>query len=146
MNQYIFESLSVVGYVVEEEDRVVHILASLPDSFQMLVTALEACPEVPKLEVVLERLMHEEKKLKEKSDQFRTPQDALFVRSKSGGPTCFNCGKIGHIQKFCNELKKKNEEEEIIRKLRNKMKKLVLCVTGADKVMTVIQIQMVLNA
>ena len=107
----IFESLSVVGYVVEEEDRVVHILASLPDSFQMLVTALEASPEVPKLEVVLERLMHEEKKLKEKSEQIRTPQDALFIRSKSRGPTCFNCGEIGHIQKFCPELKKKNEEE-----------------------------------
>ena len=55
----IFESLSVTGYVVEEEDRVVHILASLPDSFQMLVTALEASPEVPKLDVVLERLLNE---------------------------------------------------------------------------------------
>ena len=65
----IFESLSVTGYVVEEEDRVVHILASLPDSFQMLVTALEASPEVPKLEVVLERLQHEEKKLLEKSEK-----------------------------------------------------------------------------
>ena len=59
----IFESLSVVGYVVEEEDRVVHILASLPESYQMLVTALEANSEVPKLEVVTERLLHEEKKL-----------------------------------------------------------------------------------
>ena len=60
----IFEALSVVGYVVEEEDRVVHILASLPESFQMLVTALQASPEVPKLEIVAERLLHEEKKSK----------------------------------------------------------------------------------
>ena len=111
----IFESLSVVGHVVEEEDRVVHILASLPDSFQMLVTALEASPEVPRLEVVLERLMHEEKKLKEKSEQrSKHPEDALLVRSKpSGGPVCFYCGKNGHIKKFCEEWKKKNEEEEV---------------------------------
>ena len=62
----IFEALSVIGYVVEEEDRVVQLLATLPDSFRMLVTALEANPEVPRLEVVTERLLHEEKKIKEK--------------------------------------------------------------------------------
>ena len=104
----IFESLSVVGYIVHEEDRVVHILASLPDSLQMLVTALEACPEVPKLEVVLERLMHEEKKLKEKSEQrVKHPEDALLVRSRTGGPVCFYCGRQGHIKKFCDEWLKK---------------------------------------
>ena len=43
---------------VVEEDRVVHLLASLPDSFNMLVTSLEARPEVTKMEVVMERLLH----------------------------------------------------------------------------------------
>ena len=108
----IFDSLSVVGHVIEEEDRVVHILASLPESYQMLVTALEANPEVPQLEVVTERILHEEKKLKEKSGQRRPPEDALLVRSRSGGPVCFYCGQTGHIKKFCEEWKKKNEEEE----------------------------------
>ena len=112
----IFESLSVVGYVVEEEDRVVHILASLPESYQMLVTALEANSEVPKLEVVTERLLHEEKKLKEKAVGSgvgsQAPENALFVRSRTGGPVCFYCGQNGHIKKFCEEWKKKNEEDE----------------------------------
>ena len=110
----IFESLSVVGDAVEEEDRVVHILASLPESYQMLVTALEANAEVPKLEIVTERLLHEEKKLREKAAELgsRGPENALFVRSKSGGPVCFYCGQSGHIKKFCEEWKKKNEEEE----------------------------------
>ena len=58
----IFDSLAVIGYPVEEEDRVVHILTSLPESYNMLVTALEACPEVPKLEMVTERLLNEERK------------------------------------------------------------------------------------
>ena len=111
----IFESLSVIGHVVEEEDRVVHILASLPDSFQMLVTALEANPEVPKLEVVLERLQNEEKKLLEKSaadQQNKHPENALIVKSRNG-PICFYCGKNGHVKKFCEELRKKQEEEEM---------------------------------
>ncbi len=46
--------LSVVGDRIEEEDRVVHLLASLPDSFNMLVTAFEACEDVTKMEVVTE--------------------------------------------------------------------------------------------
>ena len=36
----------MIGDPVSEEDCVVHLLASLPGSFNMLVTALEANPEV----------------------------------------------------------------------------------------------------
>ena len=32
-------------------------------SFDVLVTALEACPEVPTMDVVVDRLLHEERKL-----------------------------------------------------------------------------------
>jgi len=35
-----FEGLSVIGDPISEEDPVVHLLASLPDSHNMLVTAL----------------------------------------------------------------------------------------------------------
>ena len=42
----LFEALTVIGDPVTEEDRAVYLLASLPDSFNMLVTALEAdCAE-----------------------------------------------------------------------------------------------------
>ena len=44
----IFDELAIIGEPIEEEDRVVHVLSSLPDSFNMLVTALEASPEVQK--------------------------------------------------------------------------------------------------
>lgn len=61
----IFNSLAAVGDPVKEEDRVVHLLASLPDSYSMLVAALEANTEVPKMEIVIECLLHEESKLKD---------------------------------------------------------------------------------
>ena len=54
--------LSVIGDPSTEEDRVVHLLASLPDSYNVLVTALEANADVPNMEVVTERLLHEERK------------------------------------------------------------------------------------
>ena len=112
----IFEELAVIGEAIDEEDRVVHLLASLPDSYQMLVTALEANADVPQLELVTERLMHEERKIKEKSSaidvhgNFRDEMNqALFV---SKPKQCFYCGKTGHIKRFCDELKKKNESVE----------------------------------
>ena len=55
----IFKGLAVIGDAVSKEDRVVHLLASLSESFNMLVTALEAQSEnIPKWELVTERLLH----------------------------------------------------------------------------------------
>ena len=44
----IFNGLSVIGDSVSEENRVVHLLASLPDQYNMLVTALEANADMPR--------------------------------------------------------------------------------------------------
>ena len=62
----LFNELTAVGDVISEEDRVVYLLASLPDSFGTLVTALEANEEVPRMEIVTERLLHTERKQKQK--------------------------------------------------------------------------------
>lgn len=48
----ILEELWVIGDIVEVEDWVTYLLAILPDSFNMLVTALEANAEVPYWEIV----------------------------------------------------------------------------------------------
>ena len=113
----IFEELAVIGQPIEDEDRVVHLLSSLPDSFNMLVTAFEASPEVPSIEVVSERLLHEERKRKEKSERnvlLEDNHDALFVgssgKSKFRGPICFYCGRNGHIKRNCEEWNKRLEE------------------------------------
>ena len=46
----IFDGLSVIGDPIQEEDRVVYLLASLPEYFNiMLVTALEANPALPQI-------------------------------------------------------------------------------------------------
>ncbi len=94
----IFEELAVVGNPIEEEDKVVHLLASLPESYSMLVTALEANPEVPKMEVVTERLLYEERKQKDKEGS-AGPFKALIG---SGKPVrYFHCNKMGHVKKNC---------------------------------------------
>ena len=119
-----FDALSVIGEAVEEEDRVVHILASLPEKYNMLVTALEASSEVPKLEVVTEKLLNEERKIKEKcesnprGDAQNSIHDALLVNSQnksrfSENPRkCFYCGKTGHQIRFCEQKKQDEDEKE----------------------------------
>ena len=54
--------LSIVGDVITDKDRVVYLLASLPESFNILVIALESNPSA--MEIIIERLIHEERKLK----------------------------------------------------------------------------------
>ena len=61
MSQYIlkmtevFDELEVVGYSLKEEDQVVYLVASLPESFNILITVLEANAHYPNMEVVRER-------------------------------------------------------------------------------------------
>ena len=65
----IFKELAVIDAPASDEDKVVHLVASLPDSYGMLVTALEENSEtVPKLDMVTERLLHEEQKMKERGE------------------------------------------------------------------------------
>ena len=59
----IYDALAVVGDAIEEEDKVINLLASLPDNYATIVTALEAMEKVPTWEMVTERLLHEEKKI-----------------------------------------------------------------------------------
>ena len=49
----VFGELAVIAEPISEEDKVVHLLASLPDTYDVLVTALESGSEnVPPLETV----------------------------------------------------------------------------------------------
>ena len=72
----IFNALSVMEAPLSDEDRVIYLLASLPESFG-------ASAEVPKMDVVTERLLHEERKLTEKEEGTST-DERLWQHSPSG--------------------------------------------------------------
>ena len=88
----ICDELSAIVETVGEEDRVVHLLASLPESYSVLVTALEANADVPSLAIVEEKLLHEETKMKSKPIQ----EEALAVSFKKK-LRCHFCNKPGHF-------------------------------------------------
>ncbi len=116
-----FDALSVVGDTIEEEDCMVHLLASLPDSFNMLVTAFKACEDVPKMEVITERLLHEERKLRER-DAEKPSSDAKALTgkqiSKGKGPKCYYCGRFGHIKRNCRDFNDFVQSKDVYRETK----------------------------
>ena len=76
----LFNELAIVGDAIEEEDRVAYLVANLPDSFNTFVTVLEASKDVPKMEVVTERLLHAERKQKEKSSPDSSREKAMTTK------------------------------------------------------------------
>ncbi|KAK4327560.1 hypothetical protein Pmani_001967 [Petrolisthes manimaculis] len=109
----IFNELSVIGDQMNEEDRVVHLLASLPESYDMLVTALEANSEIPKMEFVTEKILHEERKsLVKDNDGINVKQEKAFYGKKSRKTIkCHHCGKEGHIKRYCWTLKNQQTQQ-----------------------------------
>lgn len=97
----IFEELAVIGDPLKEENRVVYLLASLPESFSMLVTALETNADVPQMEVVIERLLHEERKQKDREDDRSHSKAMATAVHPRRSVKCYHCGKVGHIKPKC---------------------------------------------
>ena len=102
----IFAALAVVGSPLEEEDKVITVLASLPDKFSTVVTALETLEKVPSLLSVTEKLIHEEGKMKLPSDE----NENQSLVSKEKKIKCYECGKIGHIKRNCYVFKRKLQQ------------------------------------
>ena len=105
-----FDELSVIGDSLNEEDRVVH-LVSLPESYDMLVTALEASQDVPKWALVTERLLYEENKMREKQTggaESKAMTSKHHINKK--GPKCFHYGKFGHLKRNCRLLGEDSKE------------------------------------
>ena len=128
----LFNEMAVIGDALSEEDKVISLLASLPDKYSVLVTALEAQDSVPSWEVVQERLLHEEAKKNgegpsQPSHSQNSDTSALFSgngrkvfqqKQNKRYIKCFNCGKEGHMKKDCRMLKyqkanKPNKSESV---------------------------------
>ena len=120
----IFNELSVIGDQISEEDRVVYLLASLPDSYNTLVTALEANQDVPHMELVTERLLHEERKIKDRGVTSGRSGEAMVAKQRfvKKGPRCNFCRKFGHIQRNCVERERAQMKSDSAPKDKHKVK------------------------
>ena len=128
----VYDELTAVGETISEEDRVVYLLASLPESYSVLVTALQASTDVPKLAVVTERLLHEETKMKNHSIQ-SNPEGALATSYRKRPSRCHFCHKLGHFKKECDEfLKVKGQIKSTHTKKKTKMGAFKVTITAEE--------------
>lgn len=126
----ICDELAAIGERVSDEDRVVYLLASLPESYGVLVTALEASADVPTLAVVRERLLHEETKMKGKDSQ--SSHEGVLTASFKRKLRCHFCNKTGHFKKDCDEYAKYRDSRSVQVKKKTKMGAFKVTITPED--------------
>lgn len=107
----LFNELSVIGVLIEEEEKVVTLLESLSDSFNMLVIALEPNAEVPSMQGVTKRFIHEDRKANKRET---ASSEKLFLgkKSKKNRLQWHGCDTFGHIRRYCKELDKNKHTKE----------------------------------
>ena len=133
----IFHELAVISEPITEEDQVVHVLAGLPESYDVLVTALESGSEtVPPWETVTERLLREEQKMSEKEGAVDASRRVLMAKGDSGSGKkqfpCHFCKKLGHFKKDCKKYARWLEESKKEKpKQRNKPSQEAMLISHA---------------
>ena len=104
----IFEELYVIGDIIEEkEGRVIYLLGNLPDPFNMLVKTLKTNAEIPCWEIVMEPLLYEETKIKQKevnSNETKAMTTHHISQQRREPPKSFQCGKYGHLNRYCRDF------------------------------------------
>jgi hypothetical protein len=109
----IFDQLADLGMDLEEVFRVAIILASLPDSYDTLVTALEARDEKDlTLSYVKSKLLDESSKNLQDSDSVQEKAFKIQGSRDQSKIICNYCKKEGHIKRNCFKLKNKTSSEE----------------------------------
>ena len=112
------DKLAAVDDVMTEENQIVALLGSLPDSFSPLVTALEASRGTLTLSYVQQALISDEQR---RSSQPATsgagggkPDAAYYAGKKkfnrNKSRNCFECGSPNHMKRDCPKLKSAHKE------------------------------------
>ncbi|GMF53071.1 unnamed protein product [Phytophthora fragariaefolia] len=117
------EQLDAVGAPVSEDDLVITLLASLNESYQFLITALESRADSLTWELVAARLLHEDLKRKEQGGGAggTAHEGQAFMPSGNGknkgrqapkASACHYCGEQGHWIAKCPVRIRENTERQ----------------------------------
>ena len=100
----IFDELAVIDAAVDEEDKVTYLLSSLPESYDVLVTAFDVMDAVPAWTTVVEKVCALDKKKSKKKDE-----KALMSQTEGSERRCYNCDQTGHIAQDCSREQRQQQ-------------------------------------
>ncbi|KAE8821378.1 putative retrovirus-related pol polyprotein [Hordeum vulgare] len=112
----VMTDLACLGATIDDEDRVIQLLCSLPSSYDHLITSLTHGKETVKNEDITAALLsyHMRKKnavevthgegLPVKGEEWRKGYEAGKNKKKKNKVQCHKCKQRGHIKKDCREL------------------------------------------
>jgi len=125
----IMNKLSAMGIKFDDEIQGLFLLGSLPDSWETFRISLSnsASDGVLSIDLVKSSVLNEEMRIKSQDSSSET--GVLVTESRGRNMNqysgnidksisnsknvieCYNCGKKGHKQRFCSDLKKENEDK-----------------------------------
>ncbi|KAK9736900.1 Zinc knuckle [Popillia japonica] len=99
----IIRELENAGLKMEEEDKVCHLLLTLHDEYNAVITAIETVNQKITMDFVKSRLLDEELKVKartgERNSQNGSSSDQVMFQATHF--VCYKCGKEGHKMSEC---------------------------------------------
>lgn len=99
----IIRELENAGSKMEEEDKVCHLLLTLNEEYDAVITAIVTLSQKITMDFVKSRLLDEELKIKTKSDKNSkgmSSEESVFQVSHI---VCYKCGKQGHKMSECDK-------------------------------------------
>lgn len=86
----LIRELESTGTNMEQSDKVVNLLLTLPEKYDSVITALETMS----IDFVKSRLLDAKLKVKNKNTEFENNKDCLLGAMKKG---CYECGSHQHF-------------------------------------------------
>ena len=137
--QDLFRDLVATGFQMTSEEFAWSVLTGLPATFDTLVTVLETQEEELQVEEILPKLMvHEQKIHRREEEDHDQERSALAFSARQAGfggrnfqkqgnfgqkreqlrgnqVVCYECGQEGHVAKFCEQRKAREEARQCYR-------------------------------
>ncbi|CAK8565582.1 unnamed protein product [Lathyrus sativus] len=102
----IVSELETIGVKIDDEDKTLRLIWSLPSSYEHIKPVLIYGKETLSFEEVASKITSEERRLK--GEENTSSNSVLVARGRSYvkknnemGVTCWKCGKLGHIKYKC---------------------------------------------